>query len=269
MTMDRLEPTRRPPGKPSGWQKWRSLSFLHWTVPVAAVRRAVPPALELDLWQGEAFVGIVPFAMRDIAPHWWPRRWSFNFLETNLRTYVHYRGRPGVYFLSLDANSRLAVRAARYGWGLPYYDADMTLATEGDLHYASQRPRHGAAFQLRCRPGAFLGASQPGTVEHFLLERYLLFVERSRRIFVGQVSHSPYPVQRLQVVDVRESLAQAAGLPPLAGPPALAHYAAGVDVEVFGLNRAANGSTSGEAPADSVDKSEAPSRAYSSSPMPR
>ena len=103
----------RPSGPAAGTQQWRSLLFLHWEVAVDAMRSVVPPALELDLFEGRAFVGLVPFLMRHIRPRWLPKRLAFNFLETNVRTYVTYRGRPGVYFFSLDADSRLAVLAAR------------------------------------------------------------------------------------------------------------------------------------------------------------
>lgn len=238
--LDRLAPSVRPAEAPVARHKWRSLLFLHWPIPVAAMRPLVPKSLELDLWQGTAFVGLVPFAMRDIEVRFWPRRWAFDFLETNVRTYVHDGSRPGVYFLSLDANSRLAVWGARTAWGLPYHFARMQLdQRDGEHRYVTQRARGGATFRARCRPGEFLGASQPGTLEHFLLERYYLFVERRGALRSGQVWHTPYSAQRVETFDVRDELAAAAGLPPLQGPPLHAHYAAGVDVEVFGLQSVA------------------------------
>ena len=123
--MDRLSPTYQPNRKVGGHQKWRQLLFMHWPVPIEELRPLVPERLSLDLWEGKAYLGVVPFIMRDVAPWWLPSFFAFNFLETNLRTYVHLDGEePGVYFFSLDAASRLAVWAARMGWGLPYFYAN-------------------------------------------------------------------------------------------------------------------------------------------------
>jgi uncharacterized protein YqjF (DUF2071 family) len=236
--IDRIAPTVRPAGKAVGYQRWRSLAFLHWEVPAAALRQIVPAELELDLYEGAAYVGVVPFAMRDIRPSWWPRQLAFNFLETNVRTYVVCRGQPGVYFFSLEASSRLAVVAARASFGLPYYHARMRLGQSGDTTEChSRRTSNGAVHHVRYEVGEPLAASAPGTLEHFLLERYLLFVKRGGRVLVGQVHHHPYPVQRARVLEVRDELIAAAGLPAVNTPPRWAHYSAGVDVEVFPLRK--------------------------------
>src|SRR6185436_9693580 len=106
MDIDRAHP-ERPAGKNGGEQRWRQLLFLHWTVPADAMRARVPAGLELDLWEGRAFVGVVPFAMLGVRPSWLPRFAALDFLETNVRTYVVRDGVPGVYFFSLEAASRL------------------------------------------------------------------------------------------------------------------------------------------------------------------
>jgi uncharacterized protein len=237
--IDRIAPTRRPTGRPAGYQQWRSLLFLHWAMPVEQLRRRVPASLELDLYDGVAYVGIVPFAMQAVRPSWWPAALASNFLETNVRTYVVRNGRPGVFFFSLEANSRLAVLAARTGWGLPYYHARMEMTRTGDeIEYQTRRTSSGgAAHQVRYRLGEDLRPSHPDALEYFLVERYLLFVERGGSLLCGQVHHSPYPVQRAEVLAVQDDLIVAAGLPRVAEPPALAHYSLGVDVEVFGLSR--------------------------------
>jgi uncharacterized protein len=234
--IDRITPAVRPAGKAVGYQRWRSLAFLHWGVPAPALRQVVPAELELDLYEGIAYVGVVPFAMRDVRPSWWPKRLAFNFLETNVRTYVVCHGQPGVYFFSLEANSRLAVLAARASFGLPYYHARMQMEQSGSgIEYLSRRSGNGAVHHLRYEIGEPLGASEPGGLEHFLLERYLLFVRRGGRVLVGQVHHRPYPVQRARVLEVQDELIAAAGLPAVSTPPRWAHYSAGVDVEVFPL----------------------------------
>jgi hypothetical protein len=226
----------RPDERPSGWQRWRDLLFVHWRVPVDTVRALVPPMLELDLWDGDALVGVVPFAMRDVRPAWLPALMALDFLETNVRTYVTYRGRPGVYFFSLEASSLLAVKAARWGWGLPYFHAAMRLDRDGDWIEFETRRRDGSPspmHRVRYRPGPVLGPSAPGTFEFFLLERYLLFSVRRGVVYEGQVHHVPYPAQQVELASLDDELVVAAGLAPDPAPCAV-HYAAGVDVEVFG-----------------------------------
>ena len=236
--IDRIAPTRRPMGRCRGYQNWRSLLFLHWPVPVETMRALVPAELDLDLHEGTAYVGVVPFAMQGVRPRWWPERFAFNFLETNVRTYVSYQGRPGVYFFSLEAASRLAVWAARTFWGLPYYHAEMSLQTEGDVFLYQSRRHQGNVFHtIRYRVGERLGPSQPGTLEFFLLERYLLFVPHKGHIYAGQVHHAPYPAQLAEVLELEDQLMDAAGFGLCPGLPTFAHYASGVDVEVFDLKR--------------------------------
>lgn len=231
LSLDRLTPTLRPNGKPSGYQRWRELLFVHYTYPLDVVRRLVPAPLELDPWDGLGFVGAVPFRMKDIRPSWLPL--GIDFLETNLRTYVHYRGEPGVYFFSLEASSWLAVQAARYGWGLPYFYATMESTRDGRrIDYRTTRRSGEASAHFDFTFDAAAAPATPGTLEHFLLERYVLFTVHAGRVVRGLVHHTPYPVARAELHASSTSLLGAAGLPD--ATPALAHYAAGVDVEVFG-----------------------------------
>ena len=237
--IDRLSPRIRPDRAPAGTQRWRSLLFLHWEVPVQTLRALVPEDLEIDTFDGRGFVGLVPFEMRDIKPSWLPRSLAFNFLETNVRTYVVHRGRPGVYFFSLDANSRLAVWAARAGWSLPYRYSVMTSnANElGEQCYTSCRPRTQGSSRVRFSIADELGVSEDETIESFLLERYLLFVKHRDAIYEGQVHHAPYVARQVCLHEVEDSLVSAAGFRELAGLPAMSHYSDGVDVEVFSIQR--------------------------------
>lgn len=208
---------------------------MHWSIPADAVRACVPEALELDLWEGRAFIGVVPFRMEQIRPSWLPRRLGLDFLELNLRTYVHYRGEPGVWFFSLEASSRLAVQAARAGWSLPYWYASMQTARhESRIAFTSSRDAGDARLDVEYEIGEPIGPSIPGTFEHFLLERYLLFSAHRGKILEGQVHHPPYLAHRAHVLRVEQTLTQAAGLPALSRPPEIAHFSPGVDVEVFG-----------------------------------
>lgn len=242
LALDRLTPTQRPAGPAAGTQRWRDLLFLHWSFPVEVLRPLVPAALDLDPWDGRAWVGLVPFTMQAIRSSWMPARAGLDFLETNVRTYVAHRGQPGVYFFSLEASSWLAVKVARLAWGLPYYLADMEYERTGTrAAYRSRRRADGtpgvvAEWEVG---GELLSASRPGTFEFFLLERYLLFSEHRGRIKRGHVHHVPYPAQRATLRALDQDLLQAAGLPETSRLPEITHYSSGVDVEVFGPHDAA------------------------------
>lgn len=235
--IDRIAPTRRPQARVIGLQSWRDLLFAHWPVPVDALRAVVPAGLDIDTFEGTAFVGVVPLVMRAIRRAGMPPWMGFNFLETNVRTYVHIGGRdPAVYFFSLDASSRIAVEVARYEAGLPYYLARMSMARHDQrVRYTTTR-RGGAGGPMLATEyeiGERLGRSVPGTLQHFLLERYLLHVERQGRIRTVQIHHTPYPAQQVTVHHLHESLCAAAGLHSVTSLPPIAHYASGVDVEIF------------------------------------
>ena len=205
-------------------------------MPVEALRPLVPARLELDLHEGVAYISLTPFAVTAARPLGAPKALGLRFFEANVRTYVHVDGRePGVYFFSLDAASLLAVVGARVGLGLPYFLARMRARRRGGVaeyvarRLSGRRPRLAVRYEV----GEPLGASRPGTLRHFLLERYLLHLERWGRLWTVQVHHAPYPVQRARILDLRDELAAAAGLPQPAGPPPLVHYSPGVDVEIF------------------------------------
>lgn len=234
--MDRVSASLRPPGRNDGTQTWRDLLFVHWEVPVEVLRPLVPAALRIDTWEGRALLGVVPFAMRRIRPRWLPRVLALDFLETNLRTYVHHGGeRPGVWFFSLEASSWLAVTAARLGWALPYHFARMTMEREAERFvYSTERRLGGAAARFEWTPGPLLGASTPGTVEHFLLERYELYAQRGGTLYRGRVHHPAYEAREATLHRAEESLAAAVGLPGLR-EPAFVHACDGVDVEMFAI----------------------------------
>jgi uncharacterized protein len=238
--IDRIAPALRPAQPIVGYHRWRDLLFMHWPVPGEVLRPLVPEPLSIDTYQGVAYVGLVPFWMVGVRPSWAPERSAFRFLETNVRTYTHLDGRdPSVYFFSLEAASRVAVAVARAQFGLPYFWARMRIRRDGSrIEYRSRRvmggrPRTWALFE----PGEHLGPSAPGTLEHFLIERYYLHVRRRGRLWRGQVHHPPYPLQRATLLGLRDELIGAAGLPSLAGPP-LVHYVKGVDVTIHGLRPA-------------------------------
>ena len=239
-TMDRVSATRRPVGRTVMYQRWSELSFLHWRFPPDAIRPLLPPGLELDTFDGEAYVGLVPFRMSGVRPVWSPPFSPLsNFCETNIRTYVHYQGRnPGVWFFSLDAASAPAVLIARTLWKLPYYFSRMHLKREsGAIDYMSERlwpASVPAVCSVRTRPTGPVEPAAIGTLEHFLAERYILYAYARSRLYVGRVHHNPYPLQRAELLHLDETLMQAAQITrPSAAP--LVHYADAVDVRIFPL----------------------------------
>lgn len=218
--------------------RWRDLLFLHWPVPAQVLAPLLPHDLEVDTFDGVAYIGLVPFLMLDSRPSWMPniglRHLSDDFAEVNVRTYVHHKGEnPGVWFFSLDAASLPAVIAARLWFHLPYFWARMHTRTFG--RYDSRR-LWPSPKPAKCRLKYLLGEDEPqvaapGSLEEFLVERYLLYSQRGDRLFRGRVAHEPYRIQSAQVLALRESLVKAAGVQVL-GPPPLAHFSRGVDVSV-------------------------------------
>ena len=226
-------------GKPVGYQRWQDLLFIHWPFAVASVRALVPRQLEIDLHDGQAFVSLIPFVVAESRPRGMPRALASRFLETNLRTYVKTaNGERGVYFFSLDASSTLAVRFARLLYGLPYFPAVMSIRTEKRrTEYATRRRgTRDAQLEVEWLLGDAIGTAQDGTRDHFLVERYNLFVDCGGVIYRGRVRHCSYPLQQVTVTHLSETLLAAAGLPQPNGPP-LYHYSPGVDVDIFWLQR--------------------------------
>lgn len=240
--IDRESPARRPRGRAIGYHRWHDLLFLHCRLPAEDIAPLLPGGLTLDTWEGDAWVGLVPFRMSGVRPWWWP--WGFAFAETNVRTYVHFRGRdPGVWFFSLDAAHSLAVRIARRCWGLNYFRAEMSLARDADrVQYRSRRlwpGEPGAELALAAEIGPALRGDAPGraacgTLEHFLVERYLLYAVRRGRLLRGQVHHAPYSLRTARAIGLRQSLLAASGI-TVDRPPCHALFSERVDVEIFPL----------------------------------
>ena len=239
--IDRLTPTRRPAGPSVARQRWRQLLFLHWDMPAEALQARLPAPLVVDTFQGRAYVGLIALTMPEVRLRWLPSMPALTRLHSlNLRTYVHRDGRePGVRFFSLDTTHPLAVIAGRLGWRLPYHLATVRRLREGrTLAFRSRRRWPGpvpAQLAARCRVGAPIGAAQPGTLEHFLVERYLLYAHcGARGVRVGQVHHPPFALYRAAVETLDETMLRAAGLDVPRTEP-LVHYCPGVDAELFGL----------------------------------
>ncbi len=182
--------------------RWCDLAFLHWPVTPDVLRPMIPAALAVDTYDGRAWIGVVPFRMEGVRLRGAPSVPTTGaFPEINVRTYVRGAGRAGVWFFSLDATSRLAVRGARFLYNLPYFDAEITLRSEaGAIQYDSNRVHRGApgaTFVGRYRPLSDVYEAAPGTLDHFLVERYCLFMFDERRgLGLLDIDHEPWPLQR-------------------------------------------------------------------------
>jgi uncharacterized protein YqjF (DUF2071 family) len=239
---ERLRARQAPSERPVMRQIWRHLGFFHWPIDAAAVARLLPPGLEVDTFEGVAYLGLVPFTIPLSRTPRLGLPLAAAFHEVNLRTYVHRGARdPGVWFFSLDAASRLAVAGARAAYRLPYFHARMSMevAPEATVTYRARRRGARVAAELAAEytPTGPAAPAAPGTREFFLAERYLLYAWNGRRLSSARVHHLPYPLRPAAVSDLRQTLSAAAGLPPLAGPPPLAHYAHEVDVQIFRPHR--------------------------------
>jgi uncharacterized protein YqjF (DUF2071 family) len=197
------------------FQSWRELLFAHWPIPYEVLRPLVPPQLTLEQFDGSAWLGQTPFRLCDLRPRYLPAvpRVS-DFPEMNLRTYVRVGDRPGIFFFSLDAGSRLAVLGARATFRLPYFLAAMQVQSrEGWIHYRSWREGGTAEFVARYRPVGHVLEAQRGSLEYFLTERYALYsVLRSGRVLRGDIHHRPWPLQSAEAVFARNSVPAAHGI---------------------------------------------------------
>lgn len=219
-------------------QTWHDLLFAHWPVSRRKLRDAVPREFDLDLFDGEAWIGIVPFHMTNVAPRGVPSMpWVSEFPELNVRTYVRVGDTPGVYFFSLDAGSTVAVEAARALLNLPYYPASMTVVPDGDgISYTSERKTGGPAarFAATYRPLGRVFEAAPGTLEHFLTERYCLYhVHRSQEPYQLEIHHPPWPLQTAEAEFAVNTMVAAAGLAPASTAPLL-HFAKRQDTVAWG-----------------------------------
>ncbi len=231
----------RPWPLPSGpwtWrQNWRDLLFAHWPVPAADLRHLVPDGLNIQEYNGTSWIGVVPFRMTGVMRRPFPDLpWVSAFPELNVRLYVERDGKPGVWFLSLDAANLLAVWAARRLFHLPYWHARMALTSiDGEYHFRSERcGRSPGKFAADYRPTSALYEAQRGTIEYFLAERYCLYCQApDGALYRAEVHHTPWPLQTAAGSVDPVELGSTHGL-KVSGSPLL-HFSRGVDVVVWSL----------------------------------
>ncbi|PHS17664.1 MAG: hypothetical protein COA78_02765 [Blastopirellula sp.] len=219
-------------------QSWVDLAFAHWPVDVEQIRPLIPAKLEIDTFDGTAWIGLVPFRMSGVMRRPLPDMpWVSAFPELNVRTYVTYRNKPGVWFFSLDAPNPLAIWAAKKWFHLPYYRSTISIRQNGDQYqYNSQRSgneKTPANFKATYGPTSDVYHSKPGTLEHWLTERYCLYAQApSGVISCTEVHHPPWPLQKCEMQIEENSLCESIGL-KLDEPPHALHFSQGVDTVVW------------------------------------
>lgn len=206
----------RPPGRPRVSFRWHDLLFMHWPVSPDRIRSLLPERLEVQTFEGRAWIGLVPFTMSHIRrlplP---PIPGTSRFHECNVRTYVTCHGRPGVYFFSLDASHGIACAFARRYWHLNYIHSAIQAQHERRRYvYHLGRVRE-PAITLHCEwwRGGRRATSEPGSLDHFLTERYAMFAaDRAGRIWEGRIWHHPWPLRNAELIELEDTLLRASGI---------------------------------------------------------
>ena len=248
-----IEPVR---AEPPAWerrtvlrQRWAELAYFHWPYPPDVVQRLLPPGVQVDTFDGKAWVGLIPFEMRDVqlgpTP---PFPWLGSFIEINVRTYVvDPLGRRAVWFFSLDVPRSAIVAVARSAFALPYCWADAVHIRHGARHHYVMQRRfpHGArpSASMSFTVGARIADSTLTPLDHFLTARWALLTTRRGRLFYGPVHHEPWPLHEVTDVRIDQRAIEAAGLPSPTGP-SFARYSPGVDVRIGWFERVGTGERS-------------------------
>jgi hypothetical protein len=229
-----------------GWaiaMTWHDLLFIHWPIHVDLVRPLIPPSLHIDTFDGKAWIGVVPFRMTGFRLRYIPwLPWISNFSELNVRTYVNQGEKHGVWFFSLDASNRLAVRGARWAFHLPYYDANISVSEEtNSIRYKSTRIHRGAPsvnFAAIYRPVGPVRHPAQGTIDHWLTERYCLYAaDRDGRVYYGNIYHSHWPLQPAEAEIAINTMTEPLGLKFRKTRPLL-HFSRRLEVVAWKLQAA-------------------------------
>ena len=241
-TMDRLAVRARPDGLPIMRQTWSDLLFLHWRVDPAQLRPHVPSGLEIDTFDGSAWIGVTPFRITGIRPVFLPPvPFLSTSLELNVRTYVVHRETPGVWFFSLDADNPLAVPAAKLTYRLPYRHARMSMQeVSGGIRFRSRRsegeaPHPGLSVEWRRQDA--LAPPAPDSLEFFLVERYCLFARHHQALYRAWIHHPPWALRRAEVTALESTMLSAQGLPASPEPQHSLAQSGSLDVEIWPLER--------------------------------
>lgn len=227
---------QRPVGRAILTQKWDDLFFIHWKCDAAEIQKRLPAGLFVDTFNGEAFLSIIGFQMSAIRPFGLPAVPFLSSLnELNVRTYVRTAdGKPGIYFFSLDCDHWLAVKIAQLAFGLNYKYAQLMWASKGN-QFSCKRLNVANGANYSWAPQGSPTTAAPGTLEFFLLERYIFFTERKKQLWAGQVYHAPYVFTSANLQEWSEAPFEWNQLLPTHSAPHLVHACRGVAIEAFPL----------------------------------
>jgi len=215
-------------------QSWCDLLFMHWPVSAEKLRPLIPEALELDHFEGQYWIGLVPFRMEGVTKHYLPDLpWLSAFPELNVRTYVTYEGKPGVWFFSLDATNLVAVKSARAFFNLPYFWADIKIDETGGLfRYESRRKNCEAKLELEYKATDEPYLATPASLEYWLTERYCLYASDSKnRLYRTEIHHVPWPLQKARATVMENTMCDF--LQPDYSVDPILHFAKRLDVVVW------------------------------------
>jgi uncharacterized protein len=225
LALDRLALRARPEGTPVMHQQWKNLLFLHWPLEVGVLRPFLPSQLEIDTFEGHAWIGITPFTLSDVhltsLP---PLPGLSSFHELNVRTYVHYNGIPGIWFFSLDASKVIPAIAARIFFMLPYFKAQIEFSqAEGQFNFDLARFGSGAHFRASWRTGVRLRDPDLESLAFFLVERYCYFAIQEQQVYTTRIYHHPWILEEAIVLSHQSTMIGALGLTEPTSAP-LAHF---------------------------------------------
>jgi uncharacterized protein YqjF (DUF2071 family) len=214
-------------------QSWNLISFLHWPVPAESLQRRLPRGLEIQTFDGSAWIGLTPFLLEGLRLPFLPAiPWLSRFPETNLRTYVHGSHGPGVWFFALEADRLAAVLGARLSFGLPYHWSDMRVDRTGDqIEYFSSR---GGRARAHIKVRVSEEIAKPDELAVFLTARFLLYAGRRGKLLSAAVEHAPWPLRKLQVLHLEQTLTESEHLETGAALP-MALFSWGVQTRVAKL----------------------------------
>jgi uncharacterized protein YqjF (DUF2071 family) len=235
VALDRLAMRAKPPGSPAMSQTWENLLFLHWPIDPGVIRPLIPAPLEIDTFEGNAWIGITPFAMTALRLNSFPSIPGIgSFLELNVRTYVHHDGVPGIWFLSLDASKLIPAMAARLLFMLPHFRADMEFV-QNDTQFRFESKRTASAmaeFTATWQIGQRLREPHLDSLAFFLVERYGFFSGTDRGLSMTRIYHHPWILEEALVLSYRSTMIAAVGPPEPDNSP-LAHFSRKMNVEVW------------------------------------
>jgi uncharacterized protein YqjF (DUF2071 family) len=227
---------------------WLDLLFMHWRIDPDALRPLIPDGLEIDTFDGSAWIGIVPFRMTGVAPRFSPNiPFMSRFPELNVRTYVTFNGKPGVWFFCLEATNPIAVRVARKFFHLPYMDAKIKLTncqnenTGQWIGYSSERTHRDelpATLRVDYRPIGECFHAQSGSLEAFLTSRYCLYsADSQNRVYRGEIDHAPWEIREAQAIVKENTMTDWLGI-QLPDEPPILHFSKLAKVVAWSIEKA-------------------------------